>query len=221
MVRWESWRYSASCLGLKRSGKRTDAGRSVYFSVFWPILSIVGITCHKLPMSWLRPLRSLRPRSGAVRLVRRLLTARPQLALSGTLGLARSTPVGVARGRDVFVTCWRGSPELLSRRQSTLSSFARMIDRLLKSAGFDGDFRQERVELGKPHGGNEARNEAFDEHESFANGEFEDPMHEIANCRVVQPLVERTVSRIDSSVWAQLFWMIHVLLSLHAVIESR
>jgi len=75
-----------------------------------------------------------------------------------------------------------------------------MIDRLLESARFDGNLRQERIELGEPHGADEPRNESLNEHELFTGGEFLNAMHELANGRVVQPLLEGAVSCIDAGV---------------------
>jgi hypothetical protein len=106
-----------------------------------------------------------------------VVAACPQVALGDALGFARSAVVWLARGRQVIVTCWGRPAEFFASHLSEVSPFAGMVDCFLKSARFDGNLRQERVELGKPHGADKSRNKALDEHESFADRELVDAMH--------------------------------------------
>jgi hypothetical protein len=84
-----------------------------------------------------------------------------------------------------------------------------MIDRFLKSSGFDDNLRQERFELDNSDGADQPGNKSFDQNESLASGEIEDPVHEISNRLIVQPLVEGTVACVRSPVPVQ-FRIIHV-----------
>ncbi len=128
---------------------------------------------------------------------RHVLRVSPKLALNRALGFASPAVIRVARNREVTVTCGRRPTEFLARRHSKYPSFAGMVDRFLEAVCLQRNFCQKRVELRNSHGFNESGHKALDEHESFAGGKLKGAMDEFPNCRVVQPLVKRTLPCID------------------------
>lgn len=127
-----------------------------------------------------------------------MLRVSPKLVLNGALGFACPAVIRVARNREVIVTCGRRPTEFLARCHSKCPSFAGMIDRFLEAMCLQRNFCQKRVEPSNSHGFNESRHKALDEHKAFARGKLKAAMDELPNCRVVQPLVERTLPCIDA-----------------------